>query len=78
MPLTDATDLLISTLTDALTGKTVALGFSDISRFSSAIHSLKGDPHARACVFSGVVRASIAADPGIRAAFIQLAKELRP
>jgi len=76
MPPDDATGLLISTLTNAFTGRPVALGLFDISKLTQAIGALKGDPHARSCVFTGVVRESIAADPAIREAFIAIMRDM--
>lgn len=74
----ESSDLLIATLTDAFTGKPVSLGFLDLGKFTKAVGSLKGDPHARARVFSGLLRGAIREDAALRNVFLTIAKEVRP
>lgn len=70
-----ASQLLISTLRDALIGRSVDVGFMGAGKLIGAINSLKGDPHARVKVFEGCIRECIAIDPTLRHAFIQIKNE---
>lgn len=54
--MTDDTRLLVTTLSDALTGKPVKLGFMDAPRVLRAIDQLKHDTPGRLEAFDDLVR----------------------
>ena len=69
-------DVLVSLIRDALTGKAVTLSMGDMMGLPKVVKGLKDDPVGRIAVFEEAVRACAQADPTLRARLKIIVAEL--